>query len=158
MNEFVHKDDDLMAELALLMDQADPVPALVVAAAKASLVYHDLDEELAALVYDSDFDDGSPLPGRGELARVRGGGARRLTFEGPDLTVELKLQPERRLIGQLVPSQEADIEISSPAGSFTVHADALGRFVANDVPAGPVSLRCRGHRAARPTQTEWVTL
>jgi hypothetical protein len=158
MNAFAGNDDELMAELALLMDQADPVPALVTAAAKASVAYRDLDEELAALVYDSDFDDGSPLPGRGELARVRGGGTRRLTFEGPDLTVELKLQPERRLIGQLVPSQEADIEISSPSGSFTVRADALGRFVAADVPAGPVSLRCHGQHAARPTQTEWVTL
>jgi hypothetical protein len=157
-DNFVGSDDELMAELAMLMEGADPVPALVVAAAKSSLAYRDLDEELAALIYDSDFDDGSPLPGRGELARVRGGGTRRLTFEGPDLTVELKLQPERRLIGQLVPPQEADVEISSPGGSFIVRADELGRFVAPDVPTGPVSLRCRGQRAARPTQTEWVTL
>ena len=157
-DEFIRSDDELMADLAMLMDLADAVPASVVAAAKASVAYRDLDEELAALIYDSDFDDGSPLPGRGELARVRGGGTRRLTFEGPDLTVELKMQPERRLIGQLVPSQEADIEIFSPTGSFTVHADALGRFVAEGVPSGPVSLRCQGGRATRKTQTEWVTL
>jgi hypothetical protein len=140
------------------VEQADPVPASVVTAAKASRAHRDLDEELAALIYDSDFDDGSPLPGRGELARARGPEARRLTFEGADMTVEVKLQPERRLIGQLVPPQEADVEVASPVGSFTVRADALGRFVADDVPAGPVSLRCRGHETTRLTQTEWVTL
>jgi len=158
--DFEANDDELMAELAELVDQFDPVPTAVVAAAKASVVHTDLDEELAALVYDSDFDDGTPLPGRGELARVRGSGGRRLTFEGPALTLELKVQTERRLIGQLLPPQEADVEITSPGASFTVHADALGRFVADDVPAGPVRLRCRGRgvNPARPTRTEWVTL
>jgi len=158
--DFEASDDELMAELAGILDRADPVPAFVVAAAKASGIYSDLDEELAALVYDSDFDDGTPLPGRGALARVRGSGGRRLTFEGPALTVELKVQAERRLIGQLLPPQEADVEITSPSASFTVHADALGRFVADAVPAGPVRLRCRvrGESPARPTGTEWVTL
>jgi hypothetical protein len=157
-DEFLGNDDELIAELAVLMDQIDPVPATVMAAAKAVIVHPDLDEELAALTYDSDFDDGSPLPGRGELARVRGGGTRRLTFESPGLTLEVKVHSERRLLGQLLPPQEADVEIVSPHASLAVRADSMGRFVADEVPTGPVKFRCLARRAARPMQTEWVSL
>ena len=67
-------------------------------------------------------------------------------------------EPEqRRLLGQLVPPGPAVVEVRSPEHSLTVSADHLGRFAADDVPTGPVSLRCRGESGPL-TETAWVIL
>ena len=146
-------DDALLGKLRQAVAQHDPVPDGVMTAARAAFSMAALDAELATLVYDSSFGD------EDTRALVRStGGSRELTFEAPSLTVEVELHAEqRRLLGQLVPPGPAVVEVRSPEHSLTVSADHLGRFAADDVPTGPVSLRCRSESGPL-TETEWVIL
>lgn len=148
-------DDELAAWLAAAAGRYDPVPVDVVAAAKGSFTWRTVDTDLAALAYDSALDD-APLAG------VRGGGGTRtLTFEAPDLTVEVAVDEggTRTLVGQLVPPQPADVEIRYPGGSETVEADEVGRFRSTGIPPGPVSLVCRARRHPETVvETDWVVL
>jgi hypothetical protein len=145
-------DDALLEALGQAAARHDPVPERVLAAARAGFTMVSLEAELATLVYDSSFGDEETR------ALVRGGGSRELTFEAPSRTVEVEVRSgERRLLGQLVPPGPAVVEIRSPDRSVTVEADHLGRFATDDLPTGPVSLRCRTE-AGPPTETEWVIL
>jgi hypothetical protein len=87
-------------------------------------------------------------------------GRREVSFRASGLRVELEMSgsgESRRLAGRLIPAQSAVVEIR---GVITVQADANGRFTAEDVPAGLLSLRCRlGTEADRArVATGWVTL
>jgi hypothetical protein len=66
----------------------------------------------------------------------------------------------RELVGQLIPAQRAGLEIRHGTRADRIAADDLGRFRAESVPAGPVSLYCRlgpgGPGAA--VVTDWVSL
>src|SRR5262245_48287744 len=131
-------DDALLDELRAVVAAADPLPPHLVAAAEAAFDWRSIDDELAELLGDSVAEP--------ELAGVRAGeAARLLSFAGSELRVELEVTgtgPVRRLQGQLVPPAPARIAIRGAAGVVDVVADAYGRFVASDVPAGAVSLRC----------------
>ncbi|HZG93541.1 MAG TPA: hypothetical protein VEZ46_02410 [Mycobacteriales bacterium] len=146
-----HDDEQLLSELRSALVDHDPVPDDVVAAARDAFGWRTLDADLAALSYDSLLDER-------ELAGVRSAGdaARLLTFESPVLTVEVEVG-SGRIIGQLVPPQPGEVEVRHVGGSTTVPADAVGRFVANGVPAGPVSLRCRTTDATAVV-TDWIVL
>jgi len=143
------------SRLAALVRIADPVPTDVIAAAKESFTWRSIDEELAELVYDSAFDGDL-------LAGVRSGGTagRQLTFEGPDLVLEVEVTdgPKRELTCQVVPPQPATLEVLHRTGSIELERDEFGMFHVSGVPAGPVSLRCVPTEAGRePTKTSWVT-
>lgn len=138
-------------ELSAVVRRFDPVPDGVRAAARAAFALRSLDDDLAALVHDSQVDDD-------RLVGVRGGSSRTLTFEGRALTVEVDVAPGGVVVGQLVPPQPGSVDVRHRDGSVRVEADDLGRFVAEGVPPGPVSLRCHGRDAAEPTSTDWVVL
>jgi hypothetical protein len=148
-------DEALLAELRALAARADPVPERVREAARGSLTWRTIDEELARLVYDSALD--------AELAAlVRGGEARLLTFELDGLAVEVEATAADDgslvLVGQIVPPGAAAIEVRHPGGTVAAAADDVGRFRVAGVPAGPVSLRTRRAGADAWVATEWVTL
>lgn len=68
---------------------------------------------------------------------------RELSFRTSGLRIELEITgsgESRRLAGRLIPAQSAVVEMR---GVITVEADAAGRFTAEAVPPGQVSLRCR---------------
>ncbi len=144
------RDDALLAELRAVVGRVDPVPPEMVAAARASFVWRTIDAELAQLTHDSVVDTD-------RMALVRGVGAPELlTFECPGLTVEvetLAADGGLRLLGQLVPPQPGQVEVRHAGGTTTVDADAMGRFAAEGVPTGPVSLRCRAGESA--FATDW---
>jgi len=146
-------DDAFEAHLRALVARTDPVPERVLEAARGSLTWRTIDEELARLVYDSALD--------AELAiGVRGGTARLLTFEAGPVTIELEASEERgrlEIVGQLVPAAETDVEVRHADGSVAGRSDELGRFRLAGIPAGPVSIRVR-IPAAGWVATEWVTL
>ncbi|HEX2274970.1 MAG TPA: hypothetical protein VHG90_13950 [Acidimicrobiales bacterium] len=144
--------DELLSRLKVLAAALDRLPRGVVEAARASFSWKSIDAELAELVYDSVVDE--------ELVGARGGGARQLTFEAPDVTIELEVTPgSGRIIGQLVPPTDADVEIRHPEGSLTVRSDRLGHFRVDGVPPGPISVRClSGGAAGRAAHTDWVVL
>jgi hypothetical protein len=87
------------------------------------------------------------VPLRAEAGMVRGAPEwRQLSFRTSGLTIELEITgagEDRRLMGQLIPRQPAVVDVRHPGGVISVEADTLGRFSAEAVPLGQVSLRCR---------------
>jgi hypothetical protein len=115
--------------------------------------------EAAALPDASLGPDASALPSASE---VRGGPEwRKLSFRASGLTIELEITGSgeyRRLLGQLIPRQSAVVDIRHGQGVITVEADTLGRFSADEVPFGQISLRCRLGSDQSPVITGWITL
>ncbi len=158
-------DQELDDELRRIAARLDPVPDALVRAAEAAFTWRGVDDELAELAFDSLADQES-------LALVRGGGEPRLlTFHAADLTIELEILPPapehtqaaagaaHRLVGQLLPGRPARVQVRHPDGVLEVATDELGRFVADRVASGPISLRCQqGGAEAAPIVTEWVPI
>jgi hypothetical protein len=142
------REDAIFSELKRVVADSDPVPGQVLAAAIDSETWRRVDAELAELVYDSVVD--------AELVR-NARGTRQLTFEAPELTVELEVRPAA-LDGQLVPPQPAQIELRHSEGNLTAVADRLGHFRVEHIPQGPVSLRCQPDGGSTPTVTSWVVI
>lgn len=150
-------DDDLLDRLRAVVSQVDPVPARMIAAARASYMWHTIDAELAELAYDSDIDAGD-----GALVRSAGG-ERLLAFESPALTIELEATQTGaagRVLGQVIPPQRAGIEVRHSGGVTAVDADHMGRFAAGELAPGPVSIRCRaaGTGSATVVDTDWFLI
>ena len=86
---------------------------------------------------------------------------RQLSFRTSGLSIELEITgtgEARRLMGQLIPRQSAAVDIRHERGVITVQADSLGRFSADSVPFGQVSLRCHLGIDQSPIVTGWITL
>ena len=88
---------------------------------------------------------------------------RRLSFRASGLSIELeitKTEHARRLAGQLIPRQPALVDIRHAEGVTSVEADTLGRFTADVVPLGSISLRCRlsAGTGYAPVVTGWTSL
>lgn len=147
------RDEQLLSRLAEALDAAEPMPSTVIEAAKATFTWRTIDAELAALVFDSATE---------ELAGVRSTEAtRQVTFRTPGVEIELVVVSEtsRRLVGQLVPPQSAEIELHHEEETRTVQSDNLGRFAFHDVPAGSVRLTCKfGSEGDAVVQTEWIII
>ena len=151
------KHDPLWQEVMTLVAWADPLPPEIPRLGRSSLTWRTIDAELAELAYDSV----GALP-----VGVRGAGSegpRQLTFEAPGLTLELQLvasRDRRQLMGFLDPAQEASIMVRHEDGIAAVRADRSGRFVVEDLPPGPATLRCHLARRGgdRPVVTDWVNL
>ncbi|GAB3833807.1 carboxypeptidase-like regulatory domain-containing protein [Dactylosporangium cerinum] len=125
-------DEALGEALQSLWRTGDPVPDLFVRAGFEALAWRNFAGALARLV------DDTAATGR-ELAHVRGGAARLLTFERDDVTVVLELSTDDgvlRLLGQLDPPVPADVTVEAPAGTRTTRADDRGRFQVDRLPAG----------------------
>jgi hypothetical protein len=99
-----------------------------------------------------------------EVAAVRGAPEwRQLSFRASGLIIELEItgdEADRRLVGQLIPRQVAVVEIRHTEGVTTTKADTLGRFNAEIVPLGPISLRCRlgTNMDQSAVVTGWITI
>lgn len=88
---------------------------------------------------------------------------RRLSFRASGLTIELEITGGgdcRRLVGQLIPRQAAVVEIRHAEGVTTAEAGVLGRFSADIVPPGGISVRCRlgTETDQSPVVTGWITI
>ncbi len=150
-------DEQLLASLRRMAKATDPIPSHVVELARAAFDWRTLDAELAELVLDS---------AEPELAAAAGvlvrsaGQARLLTFETSDLTIEVEVEEEgaeRRLRGQLLPPQAAEMVVQHAGGDLIADADADGRFTVEGVAAGPVRLRVTLAGRA-PVETQWAAL
>lgn len=148
----------LWRALAAVVGEGDPVPPEILQSGRDSFAWRTIDAELAALTYDSAAEHPA-------TAVVRASeGPRLVTFEAPDLTVEVEvtvLGARRRLIGQLVPPHQALVTVRHhQGGTVAVEADELGRFRAEDLPAGLSSLRCQlaGMEEGATVVTDWIVL
>jgi hypothetical protein len=145
-------DEQLLEELGATLDELDPVPSAATEFAKAAFTLRSIDAELAELVFDSATED---------LVGIRSGeAARQMTFRAPGIEIEVVVMDEgaRRLIGQLVPPQPAEVELLykdlHKDEVRTATSDSLGRFSFVDVPTGPVSIRCTAEGIT--VQTDWT--
>jgi hypothetical protein len=148
---------ELERELRQAVTQIDAIPPMLLEAARGALTWRTIDADLAELVFDSLADDD-------EAALVRGNAqARMLSFRAGGLTIDIEVTgsgESRRLIGQIAPPERASVDIRQGDSAFTTEADELGRFIADRLRAGPISLRCRvGHGAvSAAVVTDWVAI
>jgi hypothetical protein len=149
-------DTELEEELRRVAALLDPVPSVLLQAAVEAFAWRTIDDDLAELVFDSLVDH--------EAALVRGFQDRRLlSFHTSDVCIEIEVTStgaSRALNGQLVPPQPASVDIRHRNGLVTLESDALGRFSASSLRAGPISLRCRPAPEAtgRAVVTDWVSI
>lgn len=142
--------------LAELVGRVDRPPAGLVEAVGRAPRWRSIDDELARLAYDSAADPEL-------LAAVRAVDApgRHLTFEAPELTLEVEVTTgrPRQLTCQVVPAQPALLEVRHRDGLLSSRSDPHGTFHLASVPPGPVSLRCvPSSPGALPVATSWIEL
>jgi hypothetical protein len=147
------EDEQLLAELRQALGRADPVPAHVGALARSLLSWRHPEARLAELVADS----------RDLAGAVRGDSDVVLDFRAgaEGIVVQLSAAGDglHRLVGQVEPAEAGTVEIRRPTGQTTVPADEWGRFVADGLPSGPISLRWSpGPGHGDPVETAWHLL
>jgi hypothetical protein len=122
----------LLAELDVLFDKADPMPADLVERVRFAIALEDLDVEVARWERAE------------ELAGVRGAGPNTVTFTVEDLTIMVSFVPAGagyRFDGWLVPGGPHTVEVRVAGHeSTTTAADEGGRFAVDDVPKGTTQL------------------
>jgi hypothetical protein len=157
MPDFDAADRELLAQVREMLDETDPVPEFLLDTARATYTWRTIDAELAELTGDSLL----------EGAAVRSTRAPRLltfTAEAATLVVEVAEHVRgaslgRRLLGQILSPRPAEVEVRHADGTVSVTADEFGRFRAEAVPPGPISLACRFGGALKPQLvTSWVTI
>jgi hypothetical protein len=153
------EDDALLEELRALAARLDPVPERVQEGARAAYTWRTIDAELIALTSDS------ALEQEREQALVRATtGPRVLVFESEQISIEMEVTPDSqqhlRIVGQLVPATQAEIEVQQGAGALTTQSDELGRFLIEGLSPGPARLRCRvpAGQGGRWHTTEWTQI
>jgi hypothetical protein len=150
-------DTELEEELRQAAALAEPVPPGLIQAAVDAFTWRTIDAELAEIAFDS-------LSDQRDTVLVRGSWQDRLlSFRAGGLTIEVEVTATgstRGLTGQIVPPQQATVQIRHRDGAVTRQADELGCFSADSLPAGPVRLSCQLAAAgdARPVVTDWVPI
>jgi hypothetical protein len=137
-----------------LVLERDEAPRSATACARSSSGLRSIDDDPAALVYDSTTDDEL-------LASVRSGGptSRLLTFQADELALEMEVSGSRQLVGQVVPPQASVVELRHSGGTIAMNTDDLGCFHLSAMPKGPVSFRCRpAGSATHSVATSWIML
>ena len=131
-------DDELMAEVARLVNELDPPPPGLVERAQFAVAIDAID--------DIDFEVARWKDNR-TLAGVRGGLPGTITFFVGDLTVMVNVTrtgERQRIDGWLVPAGAHGVEVRvAEHGSTTTTADEGGRFVLTEVPRGTTQLLVR---------------
>jgi hypothetical protein len=141
-------DAALLAELGRALGAADPVPADVLAAAKAAIHLPRLDAELAELLEEAAMAGATRGAATTEV----------LTFESESMVIDVEVDTAaRRLTGRILPAAAADVTLEGVRGQRTARADAGGEFSVEDLPSGPVRLRCSTEDGSVVT-TGWFTL
>lgn len=146
-----HDHERLQDLLTEALAAADPVPDHVLEAAREAFTWRTIDAELAELVYDSAEE---------EPVGIRSAGtSRQMTFRAPGMEIEMMVMAEgvRRLVGQLVPPQQAVVELRRGESVRETATDGLGRFSFEGVPTGPVQVAVVGDDDSRVV-SEWTVV
>lgn len=149
----IDSDRRLVAHLRRSAAWRDPVRPRVVEAAHDAIRWRITDAEIAELEHTS-LDGDVPVGLRAGAPPVL------LSFEAPHLDVEVEVVrtgDRRRVLGQLAPARPGRVRVRHPGGSTNVRADEVGRFAADGVEPGPVSLRCEPVEGADGpvVETDW---
>lgn len=145
------EDDGLLARLREGLTESDPVPSDVTSFAKAAFTWRSIDAELAELEYDS-IDEELPAGVRSSTT------ARMVSFQAGQWMLDVEYdEATGRLLGHISPQTTHTVEIHSAGALFTVDSDELGRFEADGVTPGPVSMILR-FTDGTVIKTQWVIL
>ena len=130
-------DLDLLASIGELHDRLDPMPAFLPDMVLFALAAQDLDAEVARLVE-------SELTPAGSRAAPEVEVARRVTFSSEHLTVMIAIEARPagsfRVDGWAAPGAAMLVELRAGDRLLRAESDSSGRFVIDEVPAGPVQL------------------
>jgi len=141
-------DQRLLDEVAAALRPSQAVPESLVTAAKAAWTWRTVDEELAALAYDS------VLEAAGTRSAHAPGSTSTLVFDAPGLVVSIEVGAGL-LRGQLAPVRRATVVVVTADGGTTGVRDlGHGAFTATDLADGPVRLRIVDD-AQRTVLTPW---
>src|SRR5450755_4976440 len=128
-------DEGLLAVLKAALQAERVVPPEFAAVGRSAYAWHNIDAELAELTYDS-LDPVGVATVRSETASIRA-----LTFTSDHLSIEMEVN-EDSLLCQLVPTDEATIELQTRAGVIArIEADEVGCFSIRPIPSAPFRLR-----------------
>lgn len=145
------EDDMLIARLRQGLYNSDPVPSDVTSFAKAAFVWRDIDAQLAELEYDSLSED-APTGVRSSAT------ARMISFQAGQWMLDIEFdESSGRLIGAISPTAEYSVELHTSGTFFTTASDESGRFEADGVSPGPVSLVLY-FPGGEIIKTQWVVL
>ncbi|HET8738789.1 MAG TPA: hypothetical protein VFO17_03545 [Acidimicrobiia bacterium] len=151
MSEFNMQDEKVLEALGRGLEQSDPVPEDVIEFAKASYTWRDIDAELAELEFDS-VDQEAPNGVRSSAT------ARLISFQAGQWMLDIEFDPTSgRLMGAISPQTRYTVDVHSAGGFFTTESDDLGRFQAEGVVSGPLSMVLR-FEGGQTIKTQWVVL
>lgn len=128
------------------------VPPKFIETAKHAYAWHNVDAELAQLMYDSSRDTDRMAGVRSETASIR-----MLTFASARFLIDLEVTTQA-LLGQITPPQSGTVEAETQSGMVAAAPiDEVGTFSVEPVPPSPFRLHCR---TADGTDlvTGWITL
>jgi len=149
-------EEALAEELRRIAVEADPVPDLVLEAARAALSLRRLDAELAEMVHDSDIDGFASVRGAADDA---GGDVRMISFEAPGMVISAQISRSGTtcsLLGQVAGVEPTSVALQTPRDEYPAELANAGMFRLDTVPAGPVRLV-----VATPTRAvvgDWITV
>jgi hypothetical protein len=145
-------EDRILSLLRKGLGEADSAPDDVIEFAKAAFSWRDIDAQLAELAYDSS-EETTPVGVRSTAT------ARMLSFEAGSWTIDIEYSSvSQRLIGQIEPARQVEVELHLAGGTLVTQTDELGRFDFDGVLPGPVSLIFRTAGNLEVVKTEWTVL
>ena len=141
-------DDDILAQIASMYSQADPVPDGVVERITFTLALAEMEAELAEIQLLN-----AELAGaRSDVETVR-----TISFAASTVTIVVTIgdaSPDRvRIDGWLSPAHAMPVELRSVSEHLVGTADVNGRFVFDDVRTGLASVVVHPSGAERPVAT-----
>jgi hypothetical protein len=145
------QDESLIAALRAGLDQSDPVPGDVTAFARAAFTWRDIDAELASLDFDS-AESGQDVGVRSSAT------ARMISFQAGQWMLDIEYDEiAGRLLGVISPEAPFSIDLHTSGAFFTTESDPSGRFQAEGVSRGPLSMVLR-FLDGQVVKTQWVVL
>ncbi|MEV0614149.1 hypothetical protein AB0I81_12565 [Nonomuraea sp. NPDC050404] len=150
-------DETLLAALKRALAEPDTVPPEFVATGKALFALHSLDEELAAMTYDS----AEAMPEEVSASRGDTAVVRLVTLSSATAIIELGFA-EEEVVGQLISTAPefccgpGDVDVKTLSGHITtVSLDEAGRFRVRPMPREAFRLVCRPLNAME-VPTVWI--
>lgn len=145
------EDAQILAKLRRGLEETDSAPPDVSQFAKAAFRWREIDAELASLDFDS-VDEATPAGVRSSTT------ARMLSFLAGRWVLDVEYdEPSRRLIGQIEPETPFRVDLHSAGTFFSLDSDEQGRFEAEGILSGPLSLVLR-FVGGPVIKTQWVVL
>ena len=153
MSEFKtsREEEEILAKLRDGLRSSDPTPSDVAEFAKAAFEWRGIEADLAELDFDSVDEDA--LEGVRSTAT-----SRMISFQAGQWMLDVEYDESTgRLMGHISPQSPYTVELHTSGALFSVESDEYGRFEADGVSPGPVSMVLR-FGDGTVIKTQWVIL